>query len=96
MVLKKVINQWKFIRVKNNARAYFCAAVLRDKNDYNLPYKKSIVAFLLDDHLYISVGKGVYPHTRYEFYAYNIKETGEVHYRADGIMFYKIKLANPF
>lgn len=91
MILKKVINKYKFDRVKNNPRTYYCNSF----RTLDKVCKQDFASFLLDDHLYIAHPKGVFPHTKYEYYAYYIGEVGGVHYRKDKVCFYKIELSNP-
>lgn len=94
-LLKKVINKHKFSRVKNNHRTFLCKVGIHNVSLGRVE-SEFMRGFLLDNHLYIAKERGVYPHTRFEYYAYYVGEVGGVHYRTDNIMFYKVTLATPF
>ena len=88
--LKKVINKYKFERIRDNKRTYTCRTYLHDR-DHKIV---SQTGFLLGDHLYMYKAVGVFPHTRFEYYDYYIGEIGDVHYRANKLAFYKLRLTN--
>lgn len=92
MQLKKVINQYKFDRVRANKRTFTCKVYIDRGGIPVVPER--VTGFLLADHLYIPKAVGVYPHTKFEFYDYYIGEIGGVHYRKDRVAFYKLYLTN--
>lgn len=94
MQLKKVVNHYKFKRVKDNPNSYRCCVHVILSQEWRETRLRT--GYLLGDHLYIVKESGVFPHGRFEYYCYFVGEIGAVHYRKDNIMFFKVRTQNPF
>ena len=84
MQLKKVTNEGKYTRVRNNPRSNWVRVY------YQKDGIRTTFGVKLDDHVYLVKEEGVFPHQRFQYYVYYINLVGGVAVRADYLAFYDI------